>query len=105
MTRLRRAATPRCSGNSSRRTFRYTANGPEGLAGGKQVIIALSRGGMQVPGSVEFAESYLRHMLYFLGVRDVRVVRAEGLALAGENRAQLLQRALEDLVVPLPRAA
>lgn len=60
---------------------------------------------MQVPGSVEFAESYLRHMLYFLGVRDVRVVRAEGLALAGENRAQLLQRALEDLVVPLPRAA
>lgn len=87
------------------KTFRYTANGPEGLAGGKQVIIALARGGLQVPGSFEFAESYLRHMLHFLGVRDVRVVRAEGLALAGENRAQVLQRALEDVAAPLPQAA
>ncbi len=87
------------------KTFRYTANGPEGLAGGKEVIIAVARGGVRVPGSSEFAESYLRHMMSFLGVRDVRVVRAEGLALPGANRTQVLQRALEDATEPLPRAA
>src|SRR6202046_2221666 len=33
------------------RTFRYTATGPEGLAAGKRVIVALSRGGFYGPGS------------------------------------------------------
>ena len=46
------------------KTFRYTANGPEGLAGGKRVIVALARGGFYEPGSpaaaVEHLETYLR---------------------------------------------
>ena len=32
------------------KTFRYTANGPEGLAGGKRVIVALARGGFYDEG-------------------------------------------------------
>ena len=45
------------------KTFRYTENGPEGLAGGKRVIIALARGGFYGEGSpaaaLEHLESYI----------------------------------------------
>lgn len=61
------------------RTFRYT-NGPEGLAGGKQLIVASSRGGMYAQGpmaSLDFQEAYLTATFGFLGVRDVYFVRAE----------------------------
>src|SRR5215475_11392385 len=45
------------------KTFKYGANGPEGLAGGKRVIIASSRGGIYSAGpaaGMDFQEPYLR---------------------------------------------
>ena len=77
------------------KTFRYTASGPQGLAGGKQVIVALARGGVHSPGEPgEFVESYLRHLFGFLGIDTVRFVRAEGLALSAEHRQASLSTAL-----------
>jgi FMN-dependent NADH-azoreductase len=76
------------------RTFRYTAQGPEGLAGGKQVIVALARGGVsrgQPHG--EFGESYLKFLFGFLGITDVRFVRAEGLRVSPQQREASLEAA------------
>jgi len=71
----------------SGRTFRYTAQGPEGLARGKTVIIVSTRGGAYGDASpMDHQESYLRTMLGFFGVTDVRIVRAEGLNM-GETAA------------------
>jgi FMN-dependent NADH-azoreductase len=85
------------------KTFRYTDQGPEGLAGGKQVIVALSRGGIYPPGApAEFAESYLKFLFGFLGVRDVTFVRAEGLARSSQQREAALQSAHAS--IPVPRA-
>ncbi len=72
------------------RTFRYTANGPESLLPkGKQAFIASSRGSRYGPGTqtqpLDHQEIYLRHVLSFLGITDVTVIRAEGLALP-DNR-------------------
>ena len=79
-------------------TFRYTENGPEGLAGGKRVVIASSRGGLYAEGSpfaaMDFQETYLRAVFAFLGVSDVQVVRAEGLNLGPEQRQAAMQAAL-----------
>ena len=79
-------------------TFRYTEHGPEGLAGGKRVVIASTRGGLYAEGSpgsaLDFQETYLRTVFAFLGVTDVEVVRAEGLALSPEHRQAALQAAL-----------
>ena len=51
------------------KTFRYTANGPEGLAGGKRVIVAFSRGGFYEDASAfEHVESYLRGVFGFIGI-------------------------------------
>ena len=69
------------------KTFRYTESGPRGLAGGKQVIVAISRGGVYAPGAPgELAESYLKYLFGFLGIDSVTFVRAEGLALSPEHR-------------------
>jgi FMN-dependent NADH-azoreductase len=76
------------------RTFRYTATGPEGLAGGKRVIVALARGGVYAPDSgTEFAESYLRFLFGFLGITDLTFVRAEGLNISAEHRTRALEHA------------
>jgi len=76
------------------KTFRYTANGPEGLAGGKQVVIAMTRGGVAgADARGEFGESYLRFLFGFLGIHDVRVVRAEGLNISPQQRAASLAAA------------
>jgi FMN-dependent NADH-azoreductase len=78
------------------RTFRYTAQGPEGLAGGKTVIVVSTRGGMYagLPGeAMDHQESYLKAVFGFFGVDDVRFVRAEGLAMGAQARAQAIAAA------------
>ena len=80
------------------KTFRYGAGGPEGLAGGKRVIIASSRGGIYSEGAaqaVDFQENYLRHVFGFIGITNVEFVRAEGLNLGVEQREASLRRAHE----------
>jgi FMN-dependent NADH-azoreductase len=76
------------------KTFRYTASGPEGLAGGKEVIVAMARGGVRgADPRGEFGESYLKFLFAFLGIRNVRFVRAEGLAISPEHREASLTAA------------
>lgn len=81
------------------RTFRYGANGPEGLAGGKRVVVALARGGFYGAEtayiSAEHAESYLRAVFGFIGVTDLEFVLAEGLAAGEPNKAKALASARE----------
>lgn len=72
------------------RTFKYTAQGAVGLAGGKTVIVASSRGGVystsEAGQAAEHQESYLKVVFGFFGITDVRFVRAEGLAMGDEAR-------------------
>jgi FMN-dependent NADH-azoreductase len=81
------------------KTFRYTANGPEGLAGNKRVIVAVSRGGLYSAGmpaaAFEHVESYLRGVFGFLGVTDLEIVVAEGLQIGPEQREKAMQSALQ----------
>jgi len=73
------------------KTFTYTANGPQGLAGGKEVVVAVARGGVRAPdASGEFGEPYLKFLFAFLGIDNVRFVRAEGLAISPQQRAASL---------------
>ena len=79
------------------KTFRYTEKGPQGLAGGKRVILAIARGGYYGAGSpsasFEHAESYLRGVFAFFGIPQIEVVAAEGLAAGSEARKAGLERA------------
>ena len=88
------------------KTFRYTAAGPEGLAKGKRVLVAVSRGSVYAAGSpAEFAESYLRHVFAFIGLTDITFVRAEGLGISPEHRTKSLDTALATIRTPVAEAA
>ncbi|MBA5688934.1 FMN-dependent NADH-azoreductase [Rugamonas apoptosis] len=78
------------------RTFRYTADGPVGLSGGRRVIVASTRGGMYSTGaaaSMDFQESYLKAFFGFLGINDVQFVRAERLTKGTELREHSIAEA------------
>lgn len=83
------------------RTFRYTEKGPVGLAGGKKVLIISSRGsalsGTPIETALDHQEAYLKAVMGFFGITDVKVVRAEGLGLGPDSRKQAIERALADL--------
>jgi FMN-dependent NADH-azoreductase len=88
------------------KTFQYTQAGPEGLAKGKQVLVGLARGSVYGPGSpAEFAESYLKHVFGFIGVADVKFIRAEGLGLSPEHREKGMNAALASIRQPVAAAA
>ena len=79
------------------RAFRYTAAGPEGLAGGRRVIVASSRGGKYAgtayEGAMDHQEAFLTAFLGFIGITDIQVVRAEGVAMGPEAQAAALDEA------------
>ena len=83
------------------RTFRYTADGPEGLAGGRRVVIALARGGIYDAGSaaaaLEHLETYLRGVFNFIGI-DPEFVAADGLNISPEQKQQSVRAALGETV-------
>jgi FMN-dependent NADH-azoreductase len=83
------------------KTFRYTETGPQGLAGGKRVIIALARGGIYNAGSpasaLEHLETYLTGVFNFIGIQP-EFVAADGLNLGAEQREQSISQALGDTV-------
>lgn len=88
------------------RTFRYTANGPEGLAKGKRMVIASGRGGLYGDNSpADFQEAYLRQVFGFLGVADIEFIRAEGVAYSPQHRTDALEGAKAAIQVPLREAA
>ena len=73
------------------KTFRYTAEGPVGLAGDKKVVIIATSGGNYADSPVDLAHvGHLKTVLNFLGTKDIIVVRAAGLAISPEGRAQAL---------------
>jgi FMN-dependent NADH-azoreductase len=82
-------------------TFRYTANGPEGLSAGKRVVIAVARGGFYEQGSpasaLEHLESYLRGIFNFIGI-EPEFVAADGLNISAEHREQSIKLALGETV-------
>lgn len=77
-------------------TFSYSADGPRGLLGGKRVIVVESRGGLYSEGpaaAIDFQEPYLRHLLGFIGIKDVTFVHAEKIGYGPDARAAALESA------------
>lgn len=78
-------------------TFRYTAAGPEGLLKGKTVYLALARGGLYRDTDKDAQVPYLKNVLGFLGMTDLRLIYAEGLAMGPEAAEKGFAQAEADL--------
>lgn len=78
-------------------TFRYTETGPIGLLEGKRAIIAVASGGTQAGSDIDFATTYLRHVLGFIGITNVELVAADQLSMDAEGSMARAKSAIEDL--------
>ena len=91
------------------RTFKYTEQGPVGLAGGKTVIVASTRGGAYSANPalafLDHQESYLKAVFGFVGITDVRFVRAEGVAMGDEAKRKAIAAADADIQAHAAEAA
>ena len=77
-------------------TFQYTANGPEGLVKGKKAYIVRASGGIYSEGplkAADFQDSYLKHVLGFIGITDVETIHIEGIAFGPEATEKALTAA------------
>ena len=78
-------------------TFRYTAEGPEGLLKNKKVYVALARGGIHKNGASDSQVPYLKTMLGFLGLTDVSFVYSEGHGMGPDAVAKAIAEANEQI--------
>jgi len=81
------------------KTFKYGAQGAEGLAGNKRVIVAMSRGGFYAEGTPaavgEHLESYLRWVFGFIGIANPEFISADGIQTGPDQRNTAVATALE----------
>lgn len=88
------------------KTFHYTEKGPEGLVTGKKAVIVATSGGSYADSPVDTMHvGYLKQVLNFIGITDIEVVRAPGLAIGAEVRAHSIAKAkgqIRELFVAQP---
>jgi FMN-dependent NADH-azoreductase len=70
-------------------TFRYTEYGPKGLLEGKRAIVSVASGGTPIGSEIDFATGYIRHVLGFIGITDVEIVKADRRPPASASRASI----------------
>ena len=88
----------------SGRTFSYGAGGPKGLLENKKATLLIASGGVYSPESpaaaMNFVEPYLKAILGFIGITDVRMIAVGGVSqlMSGAvDRVTLLQPALQEI--------
>ena len=89
-------------------TFRYTANGPEGLLTGKKVYVFATRGGLYAGSPLDTQTAYVRDFVRFIGIADVEFIYAEGLAIGEASKQAALAgatSAIAQLIAPVRIAA
>ncbi len=77
-------------------TFKYTEQGPVGLLDNKKALYIAARGGAYLGTPYEMDGIYLRSILNFFGIKDVKTIAAEKLDVAGENVDKILQDAIDE---------
>lgn len=78
-------------------SFRYTANGPEGLLRDRKVYILAARGGYYKDTPADTQTPFVVQFLNFIGIRDIEFVYAEGLNVSAEAKDQALARARQNV--------
>lgn len=85
------------------RTFRYTPDGPVGLLRDRPVYLVMASGGVPFGSAVDFASGYLKQVMRFIGITDVRLIGAERVA-ADEQAAKAAALAQIDQWLPTTAA-
>lgn len=79
-------------------TFKYTENGPVGLATGKKVALLFASGGVYSSGPMESKDmslNYMKTIIRFLGMTDVESVTIEGHGAYPDRAETIIKEGLE----------
>ena len=76
------------------KTFTYTSEGPQGLAGGMEAYLVLTRGGSYRNTPLDTQTAYLESVLGLIGIDSVQTIFAESLNRGGDAREQALDGAM-----------
>lgn len=79
-------------------TFKYTDQGSVGLLTGKKALIFAARGGAYLGTAKDTQSAYIRDFLGFIGITDVEIIYAEGLAMGEESKQSSLTHARAEIV-------
>ena len=74
-------------------TFKYTANGAVGISNANKALIVSGRGGDYTnspAAAVEMGERYLRTILTFFGIADIKSIAAESLDVMGMDVEKII---------------
>lgn len=85
----------------ARVTFAYSESGPRGLLEDRKVFLAIASGGSRVGSPTEFLTPYLDHVLGFIGIRDVEIIAADQLLMAGEDKIAEAREQIDRVVAAL----
>ena len=78
------------------RTFNYDGGAPVGLTSIKKAYIVASSGGIYSDGamkSFDHAETHVRSILGFIGIKEIETIRTEGIAYGPDKAAEALANA------------
>ena len=75
-------------------TFVYENDTPRGLLSNKQATVIVTSGGTVAETEIDYATGYIRHILGFIGVRDVTVIDVTGLS---KNRQGVIADARKEI--------
>ena len=78
-------------------TFAYTETGPKGLLEGKKAYIAMASGGVPAGSPVDYATTYLKQVLSFIGIDEIEMVAADGMARDPEASIKAANEAVANL--------
>lgn len=86
-------------------TFQYKGHLPEGLITNKKVYLVLARGGMysnsydnNIESHFDFSIHYMKTVLSYIGMKDVNVIKADGLAIP-DVKDKAMEKAINSIVI------
>ncbi|MGM9929117.1 MAG: FMN-dependent NADH-azoreductase, partial [Bacillus sp. (in: firmicutes)] len=80
------------------KTFKYTAEGPVGLAGDKKVVLLVAKGGVYSEGpakEMDLSERYVKTLLGFWGIQDTTTIVIEGHNQYADRAEEIIQAGLQ----------
>lgn len=79
------------------KTFRYTDKGPQGLVPAERAVVFATRGGRYAGTALDTQTGYVKNVLGFFGINDVRFVYADGTAMGEDAITRAVDAAREQL--------
>lgn len=83
----------------SGKTFKYTANGPEGILSGKKALHIQSRGGVYSEGpaaNVEMGHRHIGVVMSFIGINDFKGIFVEGHSQFPDKAQEIKEKAIQE---------